>query len=264
MTWHTGRLALFDLESTGLDCHRDRIVSAAIIEAGGGIETRTSAWLVNPGIEIPTEASDIHGILTEDVRAGGVEPAGAVHEIAEHLVRLSRAGVPIVGHNVTYDLTMLWAELIRHEQGVLARHVWGIQPVIDTLVLDKWADPWRPKEPTARRPDPDRCGSRRLTDVARLYGVPLTEADAHGAAADALAAGRVAWKLAVTYPGLQMTLAELHAEQQTWKAEQAASFGEWLERQGKTDDVSRSWPLQPPPEGWSPADLPMPREGANA
>ena len=30
-SWHEGRLALFDLETTGVDPHRDRIVTSAIV-----------------------------------------------------------------------------------------------------------------------------------------------------------------------------------------------------------------------------------------
>ena len=33
MSWHTDRLALFDIESTGVDPHRDRIVTAALTAA---------------------------------------------------------------------------------------------------------------------------------------------------------------------------------------------------------------------------------------
>lgn len=36
MSWHRGPLALFDVESSGLDPHRDRIVTAAIVEVTPG------------------------------------------------------------------------------------------------------------------------------------------------------------------------------------------------------------------------------------
>ena len=260
MTWHTGRLACFDFETTGTDPHRDRVVTAAIIEVGGGQPSRTSEWLVNPGITIPEGATVVHGISTEHAETNGVDAAGAIHEIAEHLSRLTAAGVPVVGHNVSFDLTMLWAECVRHDLPALAEQVAAIAPVIDTMVLDKWVDPYRPKAPTARRKDPAKCGSRKLIDTARVWGITLTEAEAHGAAADALAAGRLAWSLAQNTPGLQISAAEAHALQVEQKREQADSFGAYLVKQGKPDDVARSWPIQELPPGWTPEQLPIARE----
>jgi DNA polymerase-3 subunit epsilon len=105
--------------------------------------------------------------------------------------------------------------------------------------------------------------------------VQLTEEDAHGAAADALAAGRLAWRLA-TQPDrfaqfdgprgverinpAQWPLDRLHTWQAETKRAQADSFAAYLTRQGKPDDVSRSWPIQEPPPGWAPEQLPEPAE----
>lgn len=249
-SWHTGRLCLFDVETTGIDPHRDRIVSAAIIEVGAGEPARTSEWLINPGIPIPAEASAVHGI-TDEQAAGGADADSAIHEIAEHLVRCSKAGMVVVGYNVSYDLTMLCAELARHGDG-LTGTVGGIAPVVDGFILDKQLDRYRK-------------GSRKLIDVCRHHGIELTEAEAHGATADALAAGRLAWMLAqnnsAKVGGDPM---RLHAKQIEWKREQAESFGAYLTRQGKTDDVARDWPIIPPPEGWDPRQLPAPRESGAA
>lgn len=248
MSWHTGRLALFDLETTGVDPHRDRIVTAAILHAGGGQETRTSDWLLNPGIPIPEQATAVHGI-TDEKAAGGLDPAGAVWEVVSHLLQCSDEGWPVVGHNVVYDLTMLWAECRRHGFDEAAAGIRSIAPVVDTFVLDKWVDTYRK-------------GSRKLVDVTRHYGVTLTAEQAHGAAADALAAGRLAWCIAQKYPGVRIPLAELHDLQVEQKRAQAESFGAYLKRQGKPDDVCREWPVQSPPPGWSPDQLPTPREDA--
>lgn len=244
MTWHTGPLVLFDLETTGVDPHRDRIVTAAIIEVATGGEKRCHDWLLDPGIDIPEGAAEIHGITTTRAREDGMAAAGAIFEIGQTLQGITALGVPVVGHNVSYDLTMLWCELMRHGGKDLAKLVHRAW-VIDTLVLDKWADPYRK-------------GSRRLVDVARHYGVDLAEQDAHGAEADALAAGRIAWMLANRWPNLaDMPLGQLHAAQVAWKREQADSFGRYLVKRGKVDDVAREWPLVPPPAGWSPEQLPV-------
>ena len=242
MSWHHGPLALFDTETSGIDPHRDRIVTAAIVEVVPGTTVRTSTWLIDHGIEIPDAAARIHGITTEAARAGGVDPAGAIYEIAQHLVRLSRAGVPIVGHNVVYDVTLLWAETVRHCPD-MSDPVAALAPIIDTLVLDKWADTYRK-------------GSRKLLDVARHYGLAVDQLAAHGAEYDALLAGRVAWHLGARYPALDIPLPALHTLQVEEKRRQADSFGAYLVKQGKPDDVAREWPVQPSPPGWSPEQLP--------
>lgn len=247
-SWHTGRLCLVDFETTGIDPHRDRVVTAAIIEVGNGEPARTREWLINPGIPIPAEAAAVHGI-TDEQAAGGADADAAIYEIVTHLLACSRADMVVVGYNVSYDLTMLYAEATRHELGGDYRdELGGIAPVVDPFILDKQLDRYRK-------------GSRKLIDVCRHHGIELTEAEAHGATADALAAGRLAWMLAqnnsAKVGGDPM---RLHAKQIEWKREQAESFGAYLTRQGKTDDVSREWPIQSPPADWSPDQLPAPRQ----
>src|SRR5688572_30321416 len=62
-------LAVFDLETTGIDVDTCRIVTAhvGVIGAGGEVVARRE-WLVDPGVEIPTAASLIHGVSTERAR----------------------------------------------------------------------------------------------------------------------------------------------------------------------------------------------------
>ena len=60
-------LCFFDLETTGINVVKDRIVEIAILKLlpNGNKEGKT--WLVNPGIPIPKQASDVHGITDEQV-----------------------------------------------------------------------------------------------------------------------------------------------------------------------------------------------------
>lgn len=60
-------LAFFDLETTGTDFVKDRIIEISILRLNtDGTETVKTARL-NPGIPIPVESSKIHGIYDEDV-----------------------------------------------------------------------------------------------------------------------------------------------------------------------------------------------------
>lgn len=69
-------LAFFDLETTGTDVGKDRIVEIAIVKVmpDGQVHTMPQApgkenrVLVNPGMPIPIESSLVHGIYDEDVK----------------------------------------------------------------------------------------------------------------------------------------------------------------------------------------------------
>ncbi|MBL7963262.1 MAG: 3'-5' exonuclease [Flavobacteriales bacterium] len=60
-------LAIFDLETTGIRIGRDRIVQIGIVRLMPGGERERYQSLVNPGMPIPPEASEVHGITDADV-----------------------------------------------------------------------------------------------------------------------------------------------------------------------------------------------------
>lgn len=64
----TKPLVFFDVESTGLNVIRDRIVQIAMIKypVGGG-EPEEISMLINPGIPISEEAMSVHGITPKDL-----------------------------------------------------------------------------------------------------------------------------------------------------------------------------------------------------
>ena len=226
-----GRLAVFDLETTGVDVDTARIVSAcvAVLADDGAVVARWD-WLADPGVEIPDGAAAVHGITTERARTLG-RPAGqVVAEIAQALRMLFDLGMPVVVYNAPYDLSLLDRECRRYGLPILEAPA----PVIDPLVLDKAVDRYRK-------------GKRTLEVTAELYGVELD--DAHDAGADAIAAGRVALALASRYPEeLDLPLAELHEKQVSWYAEQAASFADYIRRvKGDADYVADTeWPVRAP------------------
>ncbi len=61
-------LAFFDLETTGLNPARDRIVEMAVLLVRPGGEQVSRVRRFNPEMPIPEEVSRIHGIRDEDVR----------------------------------------------------------------------------------------------------------------------------------------------------------------------------------------------------
>jgi DNA polymerase-3 subunit epsilon len=61
-------LIFFDLEATGLNVIRDRIVQLAAVKYfADGREPEEISMLINPGIPISIEAMQVHGILPRDV-----------------------------------------------------------------------------------------------------------------------------------------------------------------------------------------------------
>lgn len=235
MSWHTRRLAAFDIETTGIDVEHDRVVTAAVSVVGAGVPTVSHSWLVDPGVEIPAEASAVHGISTEQARRDGRDPAEAIDEITSALAAQQLAGVPIVAFNARFDLTILDREARRHGVEPLVDRLGGIDRllVVDPFVIDKAADRYR-------------RGRRTLTAVCEHHRVPLV--DAHDANADALAAARVAWRMATSLIAIGgADLPTLHRWQVTWAAQQAASLEEYFAAQGRPERVEPAWPCVPVP-----------------
>ncbi len=227
--WAYG-VGVFDLETTGVDVASDRIVSAHVGVLGpGGVVRRSRAWLADPGVEIPEEASAVHGISTAYARQHGRPVREVVSEVVETLRAVFAAGYPVVAYNAPFDFSMLRYEAIRH--GIAP--IENPSPVIDPLVLDKFVDRYRP-------------GKRTLSIVAEHYAVRLE--DAHDASADAVAAGRVALALAERFaPTLPRTAGELHTQQISWARAQAESLTEYFVRIGRIDADDRldgRWPIR--------------------
>lgn len=228
-----GRLAAFDLETTGIDPESDRIVTAAVSVVGAGLTPQDRAWLLDPGVEIPTGATAVHGISTARARAEGRAPREAIEEIVAALAAPLREGVPVIAFNARFDLTCLDRDARRHGVVPLLDRVGGPAGmlVVDPLVLDKQLDRFRK-------------GKRTLGAVCAHYRVPLDEA--HAANADALAAARVAWRLGQAFPELRdADLRTLHAQQIGWAAEQAASLEDYFRRNGRDEHIERAWPVVP-------------------
>lgn len=61
-------IVFFDLETTGLNMVTDRIVEIAILKVHVDGKEESKTYRINPGMPIPKQASDIHGITDQDVK----------------------------------------------------------------------------------------------------------------------------------------------------------------------------------------------------
>lgn len=223
-SWQTLPRAAFDLETTGRDPLDARIVTASIVVVNGRSEILQSReWLVDPGVEIPEEASAIHGVSTAKAQAEGLDAATAVAEIAAFLADLFQT-MPVMAFNAAYDFTVLDHEAKRHGLEPIAP-----APVIDPYILDKQVDKYR-------------RGKRNLSVMSEFYGVKLL--NAHTSAADAAATIGIADALAAKYPQLQVEPSQLHTQQVKWAAEQAAGLQEYFRRKNPDAVVDGQWPVK--------------------
>ena len=104
----TRPLAVFDLETTGIDVEKDKIVQLAIIRVEPYGTRRTFETLVNPERPIPPEATAVHGIKDSDV-ANAPTFAQVRREVEELLADADLAGY----NSVRFDQPLLAAELKR-------------------------------------------------------------------------------------------------------------------------------------------------------
>ena len=177
-----GDIVCIDLETTGVDIAEDRIVEIAVIR-GPSLESIYGPIFysnesdrsypgryffhsrVNPGIEIPAEATEAHGITNADVAGCRTFP-----EIASEVIRIIDSAEYLTGFNIrSFDVPLLWEEFNR--AGVL----WDVkQKIIDSMIIYKKMFP------------------RTLKAAVKQYmGLDVNEHEAHAAYYDSMLAAMV-------------------------------------------------------------------------
>ncbi|MFN3755481.1 MAG: exonuclease domain-containing protein [Flavobacterium sp.] len=101
-------ICFFDLETTGTDVARDRIVEISILKVFPNGNKDSKTWLVNPGVPIPFLVSQIHGITDEKVAN---EPT--FDQLAPHVYNMIKDS-DLAGFNSDrFDIPLLAEELLR-------------------------------------------------------------------------------------------------------------------------------------------------------
>ena len=229
--WINGELLAFDLETTGVDKLSDLPVSFALVTFEAQQVRSARYSLVNPGREIPSGAVAVHGISTERAQAEGMGLEDAIEEIADALVDASHRNVPVVGFNLSYDLTMIDARCRAVDRRGLVERGWK-GPVLDPLVIDRGLDRYRK-------------GPRTLGALCDRYEV--INAAAHDAQGDAIASCELLLAMVNSLPELQtMDLSALYAQQAAWHKSWAGGFSDFLMSKGGKGfaDEEFLWPLQ--------------------
>lgn len=216
-------LVVIDTETTSPEPQEARIVTA-FVGLWNSEEDRFVQhleFLVNPGVDIPEEASAIHGISTEQA-SRGMDPVEFLELF--HYVAHDWAEYPHVLMNAAFDLSLLNAELVRYGY---APFDWNKRHIIDPLVIDRAKDRYRK-------------GKKNLTRLAEVYGVPFDESLAHDAAYDCYLAVNVAIKQIEKF-GMPT-----NEEQAEWHREWSESFQEYMRRVKNDPElvIDSAWPFK--------------------
>ena len=101
-------LCIFDLETTGIDISKDRIVEICILKINPDASRESKTWLINPEMHIPEKASEVHGIYDEDVA-----DKPTLKDIAPQIMQML-SGADLGGFNSNrFDVPLLAEELLR-------------------------------------------------------------------------------------------------------------------------------------------------------
>ena len=101
-------ICFFDLETTGIEVAKDRIVEISILKIYPNGNKESKTWLVNPTISIPYQSTLIHGITNEKVAN---EPTFA--ELSSQVYNMIKDS-DLAGFNSDrFDIPLLAEELLR-------------------------------------------------------------------------------------------------------------------------------------------------------
>jgi DNA polymerase-3 subunit epsilon len=104
----TKPICFFDLETTGINISKDRIVEISILKVFPDGKEERKTWLVNPEMKIPKEVIAIHGITNEKVAN---EPT--FKELAKEVDTMIK-GSDLGGFNSNrFDIPLLAEEMLR-------------------------------------------------------------------------------------------------------------------------------------------------------
>ena len=121
----TRPICFFDLETTGIEVAKDRIVEISIFKVFPNGNKESKTWLVNPTVPIPPQSTAIHGISNEKVAN---EPT--FKELASQVHAMIKDS-DLAGFNSDrFDIPLLAEELLRAENDAKFRFV-----VLDAAVL---------------------------------------------------------------------------------------------------------------------------------
>ena len=106
----TRPLCFFDLETTGVNVAKDRVVEISILKVFPNGNKESKTWLVNPEMPIPPQTTAVHGITDEKVAN---EPT--FKQLSKDIYNMIK-GSDLAGFNSDrFDIPLLAEEMLRAE-----------------------------------------------------------------------------------------------------------------------------------------------------
>ncbi|WP_075603921.1 3'-5' exonuclease [Saccharicrinis aurantiacus] len=101
-------IVFFDLETTGINVAKDRIVEIAAIKINLDQSEETLKYRINPEMHIPKKTSEIHGIYDEDIK-----DSPTFKEVAKKVAKFIE-GCDLGGYNSNkFDIPLIAEEFLR-------------------------------------------------------------------------------------------------------------------------------------------------------
>ncbi len=231
------RYLAFDTETSGVDVFNDHIVQAVLSLYDGDENTliKEREWFIDPGIDIPQGAVDVHGFSNEFLKEHGKPTKDVISEISDTLIEWydeAQYDTVLSIMNAPFDTSILNAELARIGHSAVN---WDSFLIGDVLVIDKAIDKFRK-------------GSRKLVDMAKHYKIKFDESEAHDAGFDNWLSVAVLSRILKKRPVDASLSGHQHFMefQRKAKAEQAKSFQSYLRRKENDDSIviNGDWPTQ--------------------
>lgn len=176
---------VFDFETSGLEHGSDRIIQVGLCQVSDGEVGDPQSWLVRQDVRIHPEATKVHGITAEDLRARGIPPEESLTRLFEAM----RGAPACTGHNIhRFDVKFMRAEARR-----LGMAPPDARDFIDTAALFKGWKLGMPKAPRESHQDyADRVLSIRTAGLkyaveacVRELGIKTDTTGLHDAGHDA-------------------------------------------------------------------------------
>ena len=168
----TRPIVFFDLETTGLDLSTDRAVSIATLKIDLEGKTEEKKILINPEMDIPKEASDIHGITNEMVA-----DAPTFKQISKSLFSYFE-NCDIAGFNSDYyDVPLLMKEFSRCG---IDFPTWELN-LVDVLKFERMLNSNKLSEVYLRYTGKELEGAHdALNDIKATFEILMCQLEKHG------------------------------------------------------------------------------------
>ncbi len=179
----TKPICFFDLETTGTNVAKDRIVEISILKVFPNGNKESKTWLVNPEMEIPPEVIAVHGISNEKVAN-----APTFKQLSKEIYKMIRDS-DLAGYNSDrFDIPLLAEEMLRSDVDFDMKNMVSVD--VQTIF--------------------HKMEKRTLEAAYKFYCDKVLE-EAHSAAADTNATYEVLLSQLERYPELENDIKKLSA-----------------------------------------------------